>query len=92
MVLLSCCVLCWDQLSPELWELGQEEVWEGEQIWSLEQALVSPGPYRVHMSQLELSLMPLPCSRGIRRLRQPQRTGETPLVELPSPSLAGSAH
>lgn len=29
--MLFCCVLCWNQLCSELGELGQEEVWEGEQ-------------------------------------------------------------
>lgn len=91
-MLLSCCVLCWDQLPPRALGSRMEEVWEGEQSWSLEQALVSPGPYWVRMSQVEQSIMPSPSSWGIRGLCQPQRTGETPLVELPSPSLAGSAH
>lgn len=70
----------------ELWELGQEEVWEGEQ------ALVSPGPHQVHTSQLKPSFMPLPCSQSIRGSLQPRRTGETPLMELPSPSLTSSSH
>lgn len=52
MVLFSYCVLCWNQLPSQLWEPGQEE------IWSLEQTLVSSRLYWVHMSQLELSLMP----------------------------------
>lgn len=42
-VLLSCCVLCWEQLPPSK-ELGQEKVWKGEQSWSLEQALVPLEP------------------------------------------------
>lgn len=49
-------------------------------------------PCQVHASQLKPSFMPLPCSQFIRGSLQPRRTGETLLMELLSPSLAGSAH
>lgn len=65
---VCCAGTSWPQ-SLESWD--RRRFWGAEQSWFLEQALVSPGLHWVHTSWLELSLLPLPYSRGIRGSCQP---------------------
>lgn len=67
----------------ELWELGQEEVWEDEQSWPLEQALVSLG----HIGSVSPGWGAEPLALAL----QPSHYGVTPAPKDRTDPISGAA-